>query len=113
MRRPALLLVILVMTASTASAMIYGGTNFGYRGYPDHDCSIFTTKPYRPFSFSSQWEVDQFNNELQEYLDEVQRFVECIEAYSDDANNDIKRIKEKANEAIDEANALVLQANSP
>lgn len=82
------------LAATPALALVFGGSNLGIFGYPDHTCS----KPYKPYSFTAQWEVDQFNSELTAYYS-------CIDEYVENAKNDIDRIIEKANEAVDDVNS--------
>ena len=81
--------------STPALALVFGGTNFGFMGYPDHTCS----EPYKPYQFTDQYQVDRYNRDMEEYID-------CINEYVDNAANDIKRIQESAQSAIDEANAL-------
>ena len=85
--------IIFPLTASLAFSYVYGGSNLGYGGYPSHYC----TKPYKPYSFETQYEVDSYNMEVQIYID-------CINEYVGNARNDIDRITEQANQAINEAN---------
>ncbi len=91
---PALIIALLVMSSS-AFAMVFGGSNLGIMGYPKHSCS----KPYKPFEFTSQFEVDNYNRQLAMYIG-------CIKEYVENANNDIERIQEAAKSAIDEAKSL-------
>ena len=42
--------------------------------------------------------------EVENYNSQLQIYISCIEDFVDNANNDIKRIREKAEEAINEAN---------
>jgi hypothetical protein len=90
----------------TAQAVVYGGSNFSsFLGYPDHKCSKPLNKPYKPYSFDDQWEVDRYNDDVFRYNNSVTEYVDCIQEYVDNAKNDIKRIREKANDAIREANS--------
>lgn len=99
------LAVCFVVIASSAGAFVVGGTNFGFGGYPDHRChQPYASKPYRPFRFESQYEVDAYNRRVEEYNAQVDEYFDCIETYVDNAKNDIRRIREKANDAITEAN---------
>ena len=88
-----------------AVAIVIGGSNLGVFGYPSHQCSAPYSKPHKPFSFSSQWEVDRYNSEVENYNRELREFMDCIEEYVENAKNDIRRVREKANEAINEANS--------
>ena len=80
---------------TNSQAVIFGGSNFDFSGYPKHKCS----KPYKPYQFTDKYEVDRYNNELQHYIN-------CIEEYVMNSNNDLKRVQEAAREAISEANSL-------
>jgi hypothetical protein len=97
--------IVCGMVSSNAVAMVFGGSNLDFLGYPSHTCTAPYSKPIKPYSFSSQWEVDQYNMEVENYNRERREFISCIEEYVDNEKNDIKRIKEKANEAINEANS--------
>jgi hypothetical protein len=87
--------ISLLISTSIVFAYVFGGSNLGITGYPKHTC----IKPYKPFQFSSRWEVDSYNAQLDS-------FISCIRVYVDNAKNDIERIRESANEAIREANSL-------
>ena len=96
------LFLICFVTAS-AYAIIFGGTNFGYLCYPDHECRK-PVKPFRPYSFSSQQEIDSFNNDVDDYNYNRRRYVNCINEYLENSNNDIMRIREKMDLTLQEAN---------
>ncbi|PMR71361.1 hypothetical protein [Halomonas heilongjiangensis] len=57
-------------------------------------------KPMKPFQFTSQWQVDQFNMEVETYQMCIQRFV-------DEQNEAILNHSRAAEEAIDEWNNFV------
>lgn len=63
---------------------------------PSTSCS----KPYKPFSFNSQWELDSFN-------DEVEAYRRCIEDFVDEQQSAIDRHRQAADDAIDEWNSFV------
>ncbi|QSX33129.1 hypothetical protein JYB87_15585 [Shewanella avicenniae] len=96
------ILLVLLFPLSTY-AVVFGGSNLGFRGYPSHSCSK-PTKPFKPYSFNSQWEIDSYNSDVELYNSQLQQYLSCIDEYIENANNDIKRIKEKGQAAIDEAN---------
>lgn len=95
-------ILILVFITSYVNAAVFGGSNLGFSGYNDHSCSK-PMKPYKPYSFNSQWEIDNYNMEVENYNYQWRSYISCIEEYLENANNDIKRIQEKQQEAIDEA----------
>ncbi len=73
--------------------------------YPSHSC-YKPSKPYKPFSFSSNWEVDSYNSKVRTYNLELQTYIDCIEEYVEEANSDIKKIQREQQEAIDDANRV-------
>lgn len=96
------LAVCAAMLPVSASGSVFGGTNFSsFLGYPDHDCDK-PTEPYKPYRFTDQWQVDQYNAEVETYNWQIRQYVDCIEEYLENAANDIERIQEKAQEAIDD-----------
>ena len=97
---------ILFLVPSLAAALVFGGTDLGIFGYPDHTCSPPYSKPIKPYQFNTQWEIDQYNSEVDSYNYELETYLDCIREYVANSNNDIKRITEKANAAIDGTNYL-------
>jgi len=73
--------------------------------YPSHSCRK-PSKPYKPYSFSSNWEVDSYNSEVRTYNSDLEEYIECIEQYIEEANSDIKKIQREQQEAIDDANRI-------
>jgi len=61
-----------------------------------HLCS----KPSKPYQIEYQWELDNFN-------DEVQRYQSCISEFIDEQNNVIRKHQQAADDAIDEWNNFV------
>lgn len=86
------------------AAIVFGGSNFGYGGYPDHSCNK-PTKPIEPAFLDDHWEVDRYNWEVETYNNKLILYLNCIDEYVENANNDIKRIREAISSAIDEANS--------
>lgn len=54
----------------------------------------------KPYTFSSQSQVDQYNFEVANYNRKLATFSDCIDTYLKGAKLDIQRIQEKAEEAI-------------
>jgi hypothetical protein len=102
MKRLFITTLIVVLCPLTAYAYVFGGTNLGFGGYPSHTC-MKPNKPFKPYSFDSQWEIDSYNAEVDAFNSDLQLYSDCIDEYLENANNDIKRIKLKAKEAVDEA----------
>ena len=97
-KKKIVMLLIFTGIAITANALVFGGSNLtfigypGFMGYPECDCK----KPYKPYQFNSQYEIDSFN-------DEVNRYIDCVNEYMENADNDMKRIKEAKDDAYNEA----------
>lgn len=96
--------IILLFPLSSTQAIVFGGSNLGIFGYSDHECTP-PSKPYKPYSFSSQYQIDAYNAEVEQYNSKMRRYRDCIIEYVENAENDIKRVVEKANEAIDQLNS--------
>lgn len=95
MKKILILIISLAFFCSNLSvfASVYGGSNLDFMGYQEHDCS----KPVKPYSFYTEYEIDTYKNNVNEYIS-------CIKNYVENANNDIERIKIKINNAIYEVN---------
>jgi hypothetical protein len=63
---------------------------------PSHSCS----KPYKPYQFNSQYEVDSFNND-------VERYKNCIQNFIDEQNEAVLTHQRAADEALDAWNRFV------
>ena len=102
MKRRIVALLLLVSVSSSVFAIVFGGSNLVISVYPDHSC-IKPSKPFKPYNFQSRWEIDSYNSQVDLYNIERQLYVDCIKVYLENASNDIKRIEEKMDEAIEEA----------
>lgn len=96
------IIYVFILIASYSCANVFGGSNLGHWGYSKHTC-LKPMKLYKPYSFNSQWELDKYNMDVDNYNNQWRYYVSCIEEYLENANNDIKRIQEKQQEAIAEA----------
>lgn len=65
--------------------------------YPD---SPSCSKPYKPYEFNSQREIDNFNNDVQSYK-------RCISDFIDEQNEAVENHQQAASDAIDEWNRFV------
>lgn len=97
-----MLLLVLVSLSGSVFAIVLGGTNLEFSGYPDHSCRK-PNKPIKPYSLDRQWEVDSYNRQVDLYNFERQRYITCMKEYLENAGNDIKRIEEKMEAAVAEA----------
>lgn len=96
-------LLPLLFIPLAAGAIVYGGSNLGYGGYPDPDCNR-PIAPSRPYDLSDQWAVNRYNEDVRNFNTELQIYSQCVDEYLENAENDIKRIQEAAQDAIDESN---------
>lgn len=95
-----LLMIILLATSSRADAAVFGGSNLGLSGYPDHSC-IQPVKPIKPAMFFGDLDVDLYNSAVRRYNSDLLFYQRCLEEYLDNAVNDIARIKEKMTDAVE------------
>ena len=63
---------------------------------PSHSCS----KPYKPYRFNDQYELDNFRSEVESYK-------QCIEDFVEEQNDAVRKHHDAAEEAIDEWNNYV------
>ena len=102
-----LLVVISLSLPAVADARVSGGSNLA-GGYSSHRCHK-PTKPSKPDSLINQWRVPQweinaYNSSVSSYNAKLEIYNDCISRYVENANNDIERIRQKAEEAVSEAN---------
>jgi len=70
-------------------------------GYADsYPPSHYCRKPFKPYQFNSQWELNNFN-------DEVQRYKRCISDFVEEQEEAIEQHKQAAEDAIEEWNSFV------
>jgi hypothetical protein len=78
-------LAVLLVTATSLSV---------YAEYvSSHSCS----EPYKPYQFTTQYEVDTYN-------DETEEFRTCIEDYIEEQNDAVRDHQRAAEDAIDDWN---------
>jgi len=63
---------------------------------PDHDC----TKPYKPYTFTSQWEIENFRSEVEDYKN-------CIAEFVEEQQQAIRNHTQAEDDAIEEWNDFV------
>lgn len=91
-----------LLASGYASSFVIGPSNFGFGGYPEPNCRK-PIKPTKPYSMSESWEVDMYNNRVRSYNAELQTYVLCVRNYVEAANLDVKRIQERVEELVSEA----------
>ena len=102
-----LYLVLLIAISLSVPTAAFGGSNLA-AGYSGHRCHK-PTKPPRPDSLNNRWkvprwELDAYNSSVSRYNAELEIYNGCITSYVENANEDIARIRQKAEEAVSEAN---------
>jgi len=95
-------IVLQLLVSMQAFPYVLGGSNLGVYGYPSHNCSV-PSEPYKPYSFTSEYEVSSYNSSVDIYNMEIDEYIDCINTYVENANNDIQRIRDAANNAVSEA----------
>lgn len=63
---------------------------------PDHNCR----KPVKPYQFTSQWEIDSFRNDVEEYK-------RCITEFVEEQQDSIRKHSQAADNAIEDWNSFV------
>jgi len=102
-----LLITISLSIPIVADARVAGGSNLGSGSYPNHRCHK-PTKPAKPDSLNNQWrvprwEIAAYNESVLGYNAKLKVYNDCMTRYVENANNDIERIRQKAEKARSEA----------
>jgi len=63
---------------------------------PSHSCS----KPYKPYKFNSEWDIRQFQDDVEDYK-------QCISDFVEEQDDAVRKHQNAAQEAIDEWNSFV------
>lgn len=88
-----------VLVPSFALAYVGGPSNFSFHRYEEFS----EAKPYQPYDH------DEYS--YQRYRREVEAYVEAAKEYVEAGDNDIRRIREAQEEAIEEANRAISEFN--
>ena len=88
--------IALVTLVSVAAA----GTNLP-EGYPAPECGNRPEVPERPEKFETEEAIREYNAKVDAYNQSMERLIECVRAYVANANDDMKQIRKRAEEAID------------
>jgi hypothetical protein len=101
MRYRLILSACLLAASAAAFAAVTGGSNFT-APYPDSTCG---PRPARPAEPAGRMEgaITFYNQQVAAYNEAAQKYIACIGAYVDNANNDMERIREKARAAMEPA----------
>jgi len=111
-----MLIFVLTLFPSVVISAETGSSNSVFSEYPSHTCSPPPAKPGELSLFSGdkdkEQEVVNYNSELADYNSKVdgynsqtESYRKCIKEYVSNANADMRKINEKLNAAIKEANS--------
>ena len=92
--------MLAVVTLVTLVAAAAAGTNLP-EGYPDPACGERPEIPERPEKFETEEAIQEYNAKVDAYNASMARLIECVRAYVANANDDMKQIRKRAEEAID------------
>jgi hypothetical protein len=87
---------IAVLAAIISFAICMTNSAYADMFFPSHSCS----KPYKPYQFNNEWELENFKNEVEQYK-------QCITEFVEEQDEAIRKHKNAAEEAIDEWNNYV------
>lgn len=73
---------------------------------PNHNC-YKPSKPFKPYSFNSQWELDNYKNQINIFKTEVQTYQSCINRFISQQEDEIQNHQNAINNSIDEWNSFV------
>ncbi|HCL5740712.1 TPA: hypothetical protein RCG93_004366 [Enterobacter roggenkampii] len=85
--------------STMTNASVFGGSNLGFSGYPEFSDSE-PTPPYNRDEYS-----------MGAYKRDVERYIQNAKDYTENANNDMKRIREAQDGALEKANRVVEEYN--
>jgi len=92
-------LLVLLSMPFASSAVVMGGSNLGFGGYPEFT-EIAPTPPYS----DDQYAWDNYRRQVADYTERAKQYI-------DDSNSDMKRIQEAQQDAINKANDVVEEYN--
>ena len=106
---------MLVFVSSRVIAIETDGSSSVISEYPTHTCSP-PPKPIDPGAFKGNQDIEQdveqynyeiadYNAKVEDYNLQIQSYRNCIRKYVSSAKTDIKKIKKKISEAINDANS--------
>lgn len=95
----AIMLGSIVLSSTVGQAAVFGGSNLSFSGYPE-----FNEYPPSPPYGNDKYAWENYKREIENYANKAKEYVE-------NANNDISRIQEAKQEAIQKANNAVDEYN--
>ena len=95
--------MLAAITLVTLGMGATAGTNLP-EGYPDPACGERPEIPERPKEFETGEAIQEYNVKVDAYNASMERLIECVRAYVANANDDMKQIRKRAEDAIDSLN---------
>jgi len=80
----------------------FSGTNLDGGVYPDSQCGKAPEVPKRPVKLRFQAEFDAYNKQVAEFNVSMERYTTCLQAYIDNAAQDIRMIRERIDRLVEE-----------
>ena len=92
---------VLALTTLVAFGMCVAADSNLPDGYPDPACGERPEIPERPEKFETEEAIQEYNAKVDAYHASMERLIECVREYVANANDDMKQIRKRAEEAID------------
>lgn len=99
----ALIVLLLCYGVDFMAAQAQSSTHLPGGAYPGVSCGAKPARPTRPESFTSNEQIDAYNEKVEQYNQSMEAYISCVQAYVDIATKDLKLIKQRIQEAIDQA----------
>jgi len=96
------ILLLAAWLFSLGAAAAEPGTNLTV-AYPDPACGPKPAKPAEPASRNVSGEITLYNQKVEQYNEQAVKYGTCVGTYVENANNDIERIRVKAQALLDAA----------
>lgn len=93
------LLPLLLAAGATPLPSLAGSNLAG--GYPVHQCGDRPLPPERPDEFRTREELDAYNEKVHDFNASMERYIDCLQNYVDNAAADIRLIRETIKAAMD------------
>lgn len=73
---------------------------------PSHYC-VEPSKPIKPYSFDSQWQLDSYNDEVRNFNYDVETYKSCIDSFISDQEDAIANHQRGIQSAINSWNNFI------
>ena len=97
----------IALFAAALALLVHGsavaGTNLGSSGSPDPDCGERPNPPERPDAFKDNDEIRKYNKAVKEFNAEIKVYTGCVQAWVDNATDDMKLIRAAIQRALEQA----------